>query len=127
MKSKGNEASEGHQSEIMVSKIEKKAESASSDSKTLDGEDGDSLEEQPLDIGEHYLVRRGDDTWRKCAVRRGAVAATCRVGGRRAEQGEARYTLIFYRLLLRNTIGSTMMTAENLTNKHFLAYFCEKY
>ncbi|KAK3917416.1 Histone acetyltransferase KAT8 [Frankliniella fusca] len=52
----------------MVSKVEKKSESASSDGKTLDGEDGDSLDEQPLDIGEHYLVRRGDDTWHPAEI-----------------------------------------------------------
>ena len=28
------------------------------------GDDADSLEELPLDIGEHYLVRRSDDSWR---------------------------------------------------------------
>lgn len=29
------------------------------------GDDADSLEEMPLEIGEHYLVRRSDDSWRK--------------------------------------------------------------
>ena len=29
------------------------------------GDDADSLEELPLDIGEHYLVRRSDDSWRE--------------------------------------------------------------
>lgn len=28
-------------------------------------EDAESNEEQPLDIGEHYLVKRSDETWRK--------------------------------------------------------------
>lgn len=28
-------------------------------------EDNESVEEQPLDIGEHYLVRRSDESWRK--------------------------------------------------------------
>lgn len=28
-------------------------------------EDTESVEEQPLDIGEHYLVRRTDESWRK--------------------------------------------------------------
>lgn len=36
-----------------------------SDSKPPDHEDLDSLEEHPLDIGEHYLVRRNDDSWRE--------------------------------------------------------------
>lgn len=30
-------------------------------------EDTESVEEQPLDIGVHYLVRRSDETWRKFA------------------------------------------------------------
>lgn len=30
-----------------------------------DNEDTDSLEEQPLDIGENYLVKRSDGTWCK--------------------------------------------------------------
>ena len=33
------------------------------------GDDADSLEEMPLDIGEHYLVRRSDDSWRECCWR----------------------------------------------------------
>lgn len=28
-------------------------------------EDTESVEEQPLDIGEHYLVRRSNESWRK--------------------------------------------------------------
>lgn len=32
---------------------------------TGDNEDSESVEEQPLDIGEHYLVRRKSDDWRK--------------------------------------------------------------
>lgn len=35
------------------------------DIKPADNEDSESLEEQPLDIGEHYLVQRTDETWRK--------------------------------------------------------------
>lgn len=34
----------------------------------LQDEDSESAEEQPLDIGEHYLVRRSDDTWRKFVI-----------------------------------------------------------
>lgn len=34
------------------------------------GDDADSLEELPLDIGEHYLVRRSDNSWRKYIIRR---------------------------------------------------------
>lgn len=43
--------------------IEKKEER---DLKTQqnDNEDADSLEEQPLDIGENYVVKRCDETWR---------------------------------------------------------------
>lgn len=28
-------------------------------------DDTESNEEQPLDIGEHYLVKRSDESWRK--------------------------------------------------------------
>ena len=38
---------------------------ASTESKPPDNEESESLEEQPLDIGEHYLVRRNDESWRK--------------------------------------------------------------
>lgn len=31
-------------------------------------EDTESVEEQPLDIGEHYLVRRSDESWRKWTI-----------------------------------------------------------
>lgn len=44
-------------------KQEKRPDSSSIDSKG-DNDDSESVEEQPLDIGEHYLVRRADD-WRK--------------------------------------------------------------
>lgn len=43
--------------------MRKKSESDSKPS--LQDEDSESAEEQPLDIGEHYLVRRSDDSWRK--------------------------------------------------------------
>lgn len=33
-----------------------------------DNEDSESLEEQPLDVGEHYLVRRKSDDWREFCV-----------------------------------------------------------
>lgn len=36
-----------------------------SDIKPGDNEDSESSEEQPLDIGEHYLVQRRNETWRK--------------------------------------------------------------
>lgn len=32
------------------------------------GDDADSLEELPLDIGEHYLVRRSDDSWHPAEI-----------------------------------------------------------
>lgn len=47
-------------SEIM----RKKSESDNKPAQSHD-EDNESGEEQPLDIGEHYLVRRSDDSWRK--------------------------------------------------------------
>lgn len=34
-------------------------------SNIIQDEDTESVEEQPLDIGEHYLVRRSDESWRK--------------------------------------------------------------
>lgn len=44
---------------------EKKSDSESKLNTQNDNEDADSLEEQPLDIGEHYVVKRSDETWRK--------------------------------------------------------------
>ncbi|XP_063988251.1 histone acetyltransferase KAT8-like [Diachasmimorpha longicaudata] len=32
------------------------------------GDDADSVEEMPLDIGEHYLVRRSDDSWHPAEI-----------------------------------------------------------
>lgn len=43
--------------------IEKKDEAKQAQQN--DNEDADSLEEQPLDIGENYVVKRSDGTWRK--------------------------------------------------------------
>lgn len=44
--------------------IEKKDESKQTQNN--DNEDADSFEEQPLDIGENYVVKRSDGTWRNC-------------------------------------------------------------
>lgn len=44
--------------------MRKKSESEQKPSNQND-EDSESMEEQPLDIGEQYLVRRSDDSWRK--------------------------------------------------------------
>lgn len=38
------------------------------DCRSNDNEDSESLEEQPLDIGEHYLVRRTDDSWQPAQI-----------------------------------------------------------
>lgn len=46
-------------------KTEKKQENINNEKQSGDNEDSESLEEQPLDIGEHYLIRRSDDSWRK--------------------------------------------------------------
>ena len=51
--------------ETMLVKQEKKSEITATDIKTGDNEDSESMEEQPLDIGEHYLVRRSDQSWRE--------------------------------------------------------------
>lgn len=40
----------------------KKSESESK-SANFNDEDSESVEEQPLDIGEQYLVRRSDESW----------------------------------------------------------------
>ncbi|CAG9828862.1 unnamed protein product [Diabrotica balteata] len=34
----------------------------------IQDEDSESAEEQPLDVGEHYLVRRSDDTWHPAEI-----------------------------------------------------------
>lgn len=44
--------------------MRKKSENDTKPAQSHD-EDNESVEEQPLDIGEHYLVRRSDDTWRE--------------------------------------------------------------
>nr|CAD7405629.1 unnamed protein product [Timema poppensis] len=50
-------------------KQEKRNENTHSDHKGGgDNEDNDSLEEQPLDIGEHYLVRRSDGSWHPAEI-----------------------------------------------------------
>jgi histone acetyltransferase MYST1 len=56
----------GEKAENSVVRHERRAENSQSDNKLSgDNEDADSVEEQPLDIGEHYLVRRSDGSWRK--------------------------------------------------------------
>ncbi|GFG37149.1 hypothetical protein Cfor_00398 [Coptotermes formosanus] len=48
---------------------ERRAENSQPDNKLSgDNEDADSVEEQPLDIGEHYLVRRSDGSWHPAEV-----------------------------------------------------------
>lgn len=49
----------------MIMKTDKKSENLNNEKPSGDNEDSESLEEQPLDIGEHYVVRRSDDSWRK--------------------------------------------------------------
>jgi histone acetyltransferase MYST1 len=56
----------GEKLENAFIKQERRTENSQSDNKVSgDNEDADSVEEQPLDIGEHYLVRRSDGSWRK--------------------------------------------------------------
>jgi histone acetyltransferase MYST1 len=56
----------GEKVENALVKQERRSENSQSDNKgSGDNEDADSVEEQPLDIGEHYLVRRSDGSWRK--------------------------------------------------------------
>lgn len=49
--------------EVSVEIMRKKSESESKQD-----EDSESAEEQPLDIGEHYLVKRSDDTWHPAEI-----------------------------------------------------------
>lgn len=56
----------GEKGENALVKQDRRSESSQPDSKVGgDNEDAESVEEQPLDIGEHYLVRRSDGSWRK--------------------------------------------------------------
>jgi hypothetical protein len=56
----------GDKVETALVRHERRAENSQPDNKLSgDNEDADSVEEQPLDIGEHYLVRRSDGSWRK--------------------------------------------------------------
>lgn len=58
--------SENTGDKLFFSMVKEEKRCDSVDGKTAgDTEDSESLEEQPLDIGEHYLVRRSDDSWRK--------------------------------------------------------------
>lgn len=43
---------------------EKKDERDTKQTQQNDNEDADSIDEQPLDIGENYVVKRSDGTWR---------------------------------------------------------------
>ncbi|XP_044728430.1 histone acetyltransferase KAT8 [Chrysoperla carnea] len=49
-------------------KIMKKNDSNAKNSQQNDNEDADSLDEQPLDIGEHYLVRRSAESWHPAEI-----------------------------------------------------------
>lgn len=64
---RGKDNSGGAIKEAMVK--QEKRESVLTNGERGSGDDADSLEEMPLDIGEHYLVRRSatgsDDSWRK--------------------------------------------------------------
>lgn len=56
----------GEKVENSFVKQDRRSESSQPDSKMGgDNEDAESVDEQPLDIGEHYLVRRSDGSWRK--------------------------------------------------------------
>ena len=57
----------GEKVESVMVRQERRSENSQSGAKTGgDNEDSESVEEQPLDIGEHYLVRRSDGSWREC-------------------------------------------------------------
>jgi histone acetyltransferase MYST1 len=68
----------GEKLENAFIKQERRAENSHSDNKVSgDNEDADSVEEQPLDIGEHYLVRRSDGSWRKYTACRPTSVVMC--------------------------------------------------
>ncbi|XP_069680107.1 histone acetyltransferase KAT8 [Periplaneta americana] len=59
----------GEKVENPVVKQERRTENSQQDNKVSgDNEDSESVEEQPLDIGEHYLVRRSDGSWHPAEV-----------------------------------------------------------
>lgn len=64
MEQRSKESSGVGAKDTTMVKQEKRENSLSNGGKGS-GDDADSLEELPLDIGEHYLVRRSDDSWRK--------------------------------------------------------------
>uniref|UniRef100_A0A1B6CTY5 Chromo domain-containing protein n=1 Tax=Clastoptera arizonana TaxID=38151 RepID=A0A1B6CTY5_9HEMI len=52
----------------MIIKSEHQSDNSNTDKGAGDNEDTESIEEQPLDIGEHYLVRRSDDSWHPAEI-----------------------------------------------------------
>lgn len=63
MEQRGKDSTVGSAKEIMV-KQEKRENTITNGGKES-GDDADSSEEVRLDVGEHYLVRRSDDSWRE--------------------------------------------------------------
>ncbi|XP_071443025.1 histone acetyltransferase KAT8 isoform X1 [Hetaerina americana] len=64
-----SQATPSEKAEMVTVKQEKISDSPNPDTKaSADNEDVESMEEQPLDIGEHYLVRRSDDTWHPAEI-----------------------------------------------------------
>lgn len=53
-----------HNEVVNTEEMGKKADNEPKSANSHD-EDTESVEEQPLDIGEHYLVRRTDESWCK--------------------------------------------------------------
>ncbi|KAL3274825.1 hypothetical protein HHI36_019608 [Cryptolaemus montrouzieri] len=53
--------------DVLKENMRKKSESEIKTGNTQD-EDSEGTEEQPLDIGEHYLVRRSDDSWHPAEI-----------------------------------------------------------
>ncbi|XP_075215478.1 males absent on the first [Lycorma delicatula] len=61
-------SSKDSNSTMKTEKSEKRNEYSNNEKGAGDNEDAESLEEHPLDIGEHYLVRRSDDTWHPAEI-----------------------------------------------------------
>lgn len=58
------DAEKSNETAVPAEDMGKKTENDTKSANPQD-DDSESVEEQPLDIGEHYLVRRSDESWCK--------------------------------------------------------------
>lgn len=54
--------------EVSSDEIMRKKSESENSKPNLHDEDSESAEEQPLDVGIHYLVRRTDNSWCKSVI-----------------------------------------------------------